>query len=150
MMGAGAAAAAAAAVAAAGPGAGAAGPGIGRTQSLSATAGDNNSGGSGDGSGGDDGGPDHHHHRFYNGFPTGFTSPTVPGHGHLGSGYGNGNNGGYGSPASVALEGRLNMLTQRVDDLAQAHMRVVERGAGAGAADAALTHQTQLLAGHVY
>ena len=112
--------------------------GIGRTQSISATAGgDTNSRGSGDGSGGDENGPDH---RFYGGgggggggggyHHTGFASPNAYG--------------GYGSPASVALEGRLNMLTQRVDDLAQAHMRVVERGAVGGGAES-FAHQSQML-----
>ena len=38
----------------------------------------------------------------------------------------------------------MNMLTQRVDDLAQAHMRVVERGAVGGGAES-FAHQSQML-----
>lgn len=79
--------------------------GGGRNQSVAAVAGDH-SGGSGDGSGGDEG----DFAKFYGG---GYHTVASPYH----------HQGGYGSPASVALEGRLNMLTQRVDDLAQAHKR---------------------------
>ena len=87
----------------------------GRTHSIAAVAGDNS--GSGSGSGGDEG-PDL---KFFGGYHT-VASPYHPGP-----------QGGYVSPASVALEGRLNMLSQRVDDLAQAHMRQVTAAAAAAA-----------------
>jgi hypothetical protein len=82
-----------------------------RGQSVAAVAGDH-SGGSGDGSGGDEGDP-----RFYY---AGYHTVASPYHG------------GYGSPASVALEGRLNLLTQRVEDLAQAHMRTAQSATTTG------------------
>ena len=113
------------------PGAGA-GVGGRTSHSTAAVAGDNS--GSGSGSGGDEG-PDL---KFFGGYHT-VASPYHPGP-----------QGGYASPASVALEGRLNMLSQRVDDLAQAHMRQVTAAAatagGRGSSVGADTVvQTQML-----
>ena len=107
----------------------------GRTHSVAAVAGDNS--GSGSGSGGDEG-PDP---KFFGGFG-GYNTVASP--------YHPGQQGGYASPVSVALEGRLNMLSQRVDDLAQAHMRQVTAAAatagGRGSSVGADTVvQTQML-----
>jgi hypothetical protein len=117
-----------------------------------AIAGDFSNDHSGEGSGAEDGEP-----RFYGGYQA--TASPCPGHDTKPynanaapppyRGYDPAAR--YSSPATPSLEGRLNVLTQRVEDLAQAHMRfactsAVIGGTNQGSSSDAFVQSQMLLA----